>query len=97
MQAQALAERVQQVNAESVEIACVDEGTTCQRAAEAAEHGIELQVFKVPELKRGFALLPRCGSESAVPNGRGVFAGSPAITNSWLKPWRSYTFLPSPP
>ena len=60
MQAQALAERVQQVTAESVEIACVDERTTCEKAAEAAEHGIELQVLKVPEVKRGFALSPRC-------------------------------------
>ena len=41
-------------------LAYVDQGYTGQRAAEAARaHGIELEVVKLPEAKRGFVLLPR--------------------------------------
>ena len=44
----------------SVEKAFVDQGYTGERAAEAAEaHGIELEVVRLPEAKRGFVLLPR--------------------------------------
>lgn len=45
---------------ESVEIACVDQGHTGDRPQEAArEHGIQLEVVKMHEAKRGFVLLPR--------------------------------------
>jgi len=38
----------------------VDQGYTGDRAAEAAQkHGIELEVVKLPEPKKGFVLLPR--------------------------------------
>ena len=38
----------------------VDQGYTGEEAAEAAqEHGIQLEVVKLPEAKRGFVLLPR--------------------------------------
>ena len=55
-----LAERVQEVTGESVELAFVDQGYTGEVAAEsAAAHGLRLEVVKLPEAKRGFVLLPR--------------------------------------
>jgi transposase len=55
-----LAEAVQAATGESVEIAFVDQGYTGQTpAAEAAAHGIRLEVVALPEAKRGFVLLPR--------------------------------------
>lgn len=59
-QVAALAEAVQEATNESVELAYVDQGYTGQAAAEAAsEHGIQLEVVRLPEAKRGFVLLPR--------------------------------------
>jgi transposase len=55
-----LAERVQEVTGESVELAFVDQGYTGEAAADAAAaHGLRLEVVKLPEAKRGFVLLPR--------------------------------------
>jgi len=55
-----LAEQVQAVTGQSVELAYVDQGYTGEQAeAAAAEHGIQLEVVKLPEAKRGFVLLPR--------------------------------------
>jgi len=55
-----LAERVQAEIGETVEIAYVDQGYTGENAADAAEeHGIKLEVVKLPTAKRGFVLLPR--------------------------------------
>ena len=55
-----LAEAVQEVTGQNVEVAFVDEGYTGEKAAEAAqEHGIQLEVVKLPEAKKGFVLLPR--------------------------------------
>jgi transposase len=55
-----LAEAVQEVTGESVEVAFVDQGYTGDApAAAAAAHGIALIVIKAPEAKRGFVLLPR--------------------------------------
>jgi len=55
-----LAEAVQEVTGESVELAFVDQGYTGEAAAEsAAAHGMRLEVVKLPEAKRGFVLLPR--------------------------------------
>ena len=55
-----LAERVQAETGESVEIAYVDQGYTGENAADAAaEHGIKLEVVKLPTAKKGFVLLPR--------------------------------------
>ena len=56
-----LAEAVQEVTGQHVEVAFVDQGYTGEDAAQAAEeHGIRLEVVKLPEAKRGFVLLPRC-------------------------------------
>ena len=55
-----LAKAMQEVTGESVELAYVDQGYTgADAASAAAEHGIQLEVVKLPEAKRGFVLLPR--------------------------------------
>jgi transposase len=55
-----LAAKVQEVTGDSVEVAFVDQGYTGEQAAAAAEqHGIKLEVVKLPDTKRGFVLLPR--------------------------------------
>jgi transposase len=55
-----LAEAVQEVTGQSVQIAYVDQGYTGEKAATAAqEHGIQLEVVKLSQAKRGFVLLPR--------------------------------------
>jgi transposase len=55
-----LSEQVQQITGDSVEIAFVDQRFTGPQAQQAAaEHGIHLEVVKLPEAKHGFVLLPR--------------------------------------
>ena len=55
-----LAEAVQAATGGSVDLAYVDQGYSGEKPAEAArEQGIELEVVKLPEAKRGFVLLPR--------------------------------------
>lgn len=59
-QVAALAEQVQEVTGNTIELAYVDQGYTGPNAAEAAQqHGIRLEVVKHPSAKRGFVLLPR--------------------------------------
>jgi transposase len=59
-QVEALATAVQVATGQTVQLAFVDQGYTgAQPAADAAQHGIRLQVVKLPEAKRGFVLLPR--------------------------------------
>ena len=55
-----LAEAVQQITGESVELAYVDQGYTGENAAQAAEkHGVQPEMVKHTEAKRGFVLLQR--------------------------------------
>jgi transposase len=55
-----LAEKVQEVTGESVELAFVDQGYTGEDTYdEAISYGIHLEVVSLPEAKRGFVLLPR--------------------------------------
>lgn len=55
-----LCEQIQAVTGGHVELAYVDAGYTGEDAAEdAAQHGIQLQVVKLPEAKKGFVLLPK--------------------------------------
>ena len=55
-----LAQQVQDITGDSVEIAFVDQGYTGPQADQAAaEHGIHLEVVKLPQAKHGFVLLPR--------------------------------------
>lgn len=59
-QVQELAQQVQQITGETVEIAFVDQGYTGEQpAADAADEGIQLEVVKLPQAKKGFVLLPR--------------------------------------
>ena len=55
-----LAEAVQRVTNDSVELAYVDQGYTGDDPdGDAASYGIHLEVVKLPEAKKGFVLLPR--------------------------------------
>jgi transposase len=59
-QVEELAQAVQEVTGETVELAYVDQGYTGSDPAQAAHaHGIQLAIVKLPEAKRGFVLLPR--------------------------------------
>ena len=59
-QVERLAAAVQEATGETVEVAFVDQGYTgAEPAADAAAHGIRLEVVKLPDAKRGFVLLPR--------------------------------------
>jgi transposase len=55
-----MAQQVQAVTGDKVEIAFVDQGYTGdQPATEAAMQGIQLEVVKLPTARNGFVLLPR--------------------------------------
>ncbi len=55
-----LAQAVQEITGQSVELAYVDQGYTGSAPEQAAQtHGIQLEVVKHTEAKRGFVLLPR--------------------------------------
>ena len=59
-QVERLAAAVQEATGESVEVAFVDQGYTgATPQADAATHGIRLEVVKLPAAKRGFVLLPK--------------------------------------
>ena len=54
-----LAEAVQEVTGEQVDVAFGDHGYTGEDPAAAQEQGIQLEVVKLPEAQRGFVLLPK--------------------------------------
>lgn len=55
-----LAEKIQEVTEQNVQLAWVDQGYTGAEPAEAAsQQGIRLEVVKLQEAKKGFVLLPR--------------------------------------
>ncbi len=59
-QVRQLARDVQKVTDKSVELAYVDQGYTGEQPAQDAQkQGIQLEVIKLSEAKRGFVLLPR--------------------------------------
>lgn len=59
-QVAALAKEVQDITGQHVTLAYVDQGYTGQTPAEAAQAaGIELEVVKLDEVKKGFVLLPK--------------------------------------
>ncbi|MCZ8092230.1 MAG: IS5 family transposase [Acidovorax sp.] len=59
-QVQRLCEDVQQATGHTVQLAWADQGYTGEAASKAAQdNGIELQIVKLPEAKKGFVLLPR--------------------------------------
>ena len=59
-QVEHLAEAVQDVTGDHIELAWVDQGDSGEDAARAADGwGIQLAVVKLPEARKGFVLLPR--------------------------------------
>ena len=59
-QVKKLAKEVQEATGNSVELAYVDQGYTGEKpATDAAKKGIQLEVVKLPQARRGFVLLPR--------------------------------------
>lgn len=59
-QVRALCDEVQDATGQTVKVAFVDQGYTGEEPASAArEAGIDLQVIKLSEAKKGFVLLPR--------------------------------------
>ena len=59
-QVERLAAAVQEATGATVELAYVDQGYTGEQPAlAAAAHGIRLEVVKLPDVKRGFVLLPK--------------------------------------
>lgn len=55
-----MAQAIREATGEQVEVAFVDQGYTGDEPAQAAqEHGIRLEVVKLPDAKHGFILLPR--------------------------------------
>jgi transposase len=84
-QVEALVAQVQEVTGENVEIAFVDQADTgAQAAQDAAQHGIKLEVVKLPEARKGFVLLPR----------RWVVERSFAWTTRFRRLVRDYERLP---
>jgi transposase len=95
-QVERLAEEVQQITGRSVEVAYVDQGYTGQTAADAAaQHGIQLQVVKHTEAKRGFVLLPRRWVVERSFAWPLVSADLPEITNDSANPSPGTTTSPS--
>ena len=81
-----LAQAVQEVTGQAVELAFVDQAYTGDAAAqEAKEQGIQLEVVKLPYAKRGFVLLPR----------RWVVERSFAWTTRFRRLVRDYERLPT--
>ncbi|WP_459204350.1 IS5 family transposase (plasmid) [Ralstonia pseudosolanacearum] len=59
-QVEELARQVQQATGQTVKVAFADQGYTGEAPAQAAlDEGIDLQVIKLSETKKGFVLLPR--------------------------------------
>ena len=59
-QVQELSRQVQRVSGQTVRLAYADQGYTGAEPAQAADdEGIDLQIIKLPEARKGFVLLPR--------------------------------------
>jgi transposase len=77
-----LARQVQDITGDNVQVAFVDAGYTGEQAQiDAAQEGIQLEVVKLPDAKRGFVLLPR----RWLWLGWLVFAAWPVIMSVYLK------------
>lgn len=91
-----LAEQIQQVTGESVQLAFVDQGYTGDEPAQAAaEHGIDLVVVKLPEAKRGFVLLPKRWVVERSFAGQHTSGVWPVIMSACPRLWRACILLPS--
>ena len=89
-QVAALALAVQKVTGENVQLAWADQGYTGPEAGrDAAEHGIQLEVVKLAEAKKGFVLLPEDGWSSAPLAGSPAAEGWRVTTSACRKPLRA--------
>ena len=82
-----------------MELAHVDEGYRGEEPArEAAAQGIELEVVKHSQAKRGFVLLPRrrVVERSLLCLERALSQAGPRLLNGFLQLWQEFTSLPSP-
>jgi len=95
-QVKELAQAVQEVTQNSVEVAFVDQGYTGPLPEkDAKEAGIELIVVKLPEPKKGLSSYPDAGWWSAVSPGLLVFEGWPVTLSEPQKPSAVSISLPS--
>ena len=77
-----LAKQVQEATQRSVKLAYVDQGYTGEKpAAQAADHGIELEVVKLAEASVASCSCPAVGWSSAPSLGWLAFAGCHVTTN----------------
>ena len=91
-----IAKAIQAETGESVEIAFVDQGYTGKKpAAAAAEHGIALEVVKLPEAGALSFCCQDDGSSSDPSPGRPASDGSSKTTNDAPKPSQTSTSSPS--
>lgn len=92
-----LAQAIQAVTHEQVELVYADQGHTGTAPAEQAQsHGMTLVVVKLPEAKRGFVLLPDAGWLSAASPGWLASADWHGITSACAKPSPACTTWPLP-
>jgi len=82
-----LAEQVQEVTGDSIEVAFVDQGYTGdQPAQQAAVHGLHLEVVRLPEATKAACCCPAAGWWSAVSPGQRASAAGLATPNGCQKP-----------
>jgi transposase len=94
-QVEQLAQAVQEVTGDTVEVAFVDQGYTGTDAADqAARHEIDLLVVKHTEAKRGFVLLPCRWVVERSFGWQLDFTGWREIMSGSRKPWPDCTTSP---
>jgi transposase len=87
-----LAEKVQEVTGESVEIAFVGQGCTGDDPdADVASYGIHLVEVSLPEAKKGFVLLPKRWVVERSYGWMARFRRLAGTTSGSARPWRGCT------
>jgi transposase len=85
-----LAQAVQEATGETVKIAFVDQGYTGDEAAQSAqEHGLQLEVVKLPEAKKASCCCRDAGLWGVVSAGWRVFGGWHATMNACPTPCKA--------
>lgn len=92
-----LAEHIQAVTGDRVEVAFVDQAYTGEATAQAAaDHGLRLKVIKLPQAKHGFVLLPRRWVVERSFAWRPACGASPGMMSAWPTPWLDFITASSP-
>jgi transposase len=90
-----LVRTAQSTTGQNIDLAYVDRGYTSPKAADAAKaHGIELEVIKLPDAKRGFVLLPRRWVVERSCAGQPASAGWQGTTKATPTPSPTFTLSP---